>query len=107
MLSSKQFVKELTFQIKMLEFHVIFKSCKTDNAETADNNLVNISEKLCLKHKDFFDVDKVKQQSSYQLTDHVIELKSDFESFYMQIYNMFSAELKALDEYLIKVLIKN
>ena len=107
MLSSKQFVKELTFQIKMLEFHVIFKSCKTDNAETADNNLVNISEKLCLKYRNFFDVDKAEQQPSHQLTDHVIELKPGSESLYMQIYNMFPAELKALDEYLIKALIKD
>ena len=83
MLSLKQFVKELTFQVKMLELHVIFRSCETDNTETADDGFVNILKKLCLKYRDFFDVDKAEQQSSHQLTDHVIELKSGFESFYM------------------------
>ena len=86
---------------------MIFRSCKTDNIKITDDSLVNISEKLCLKYRNFFDVDKAEQQSSYQLINHVIELKSDFKSFYMQIYNMFSAEFKAFDEYLIKVLIKN
>ena len=107
MLSLKQFVKKLTSQVKMLELCVIFRSCKTDNIKITNDDLVNVSEKLCLKYKNFFDVDKAEQQSSHQLTDHVIKLKSDFESLYMQIYNMFSAELKAFDEYLIKVLIKN
>ena len=107
MLSSKQFTKKLTLQVKMLELHVIFRSCKTDNTEIADDDLVNIFEKLCLKYRDFFNVDKAEQQSSYQLIDHIIKLKSDFKSFYMQIYNMFSAEFKVLDKYLIKVLIKN
>ena len=83
MLSLKQFVKELTSQVKVLELCVVFRSCETDDAETADDNLVNILKKLCLKYRNFFDVDKAEQQSSHQLTDHIIELKSDFESFYM------------------------
>ena len=107
MLSWKQFVKKLTSQIKVLELCVIFKSCETDNTEITDDSLVNILKKLHLKYRDFFDVDKAEQQSSHQLTDHVIELKSDFKSLYMWIYNMFLTELKALDEYLIKALIKN
>jgi hypothetical protein len=71
MLSLKQFVKELTFQVKMLELCVIFKSCETDDVKTADNiktandDFVNVSEKLCLKYKDFFDVNKTKQQLSH------------------------------------------
>ena len=65
MLSLKQFVKELTSQVKVLELHVIFRSCETDNAEIADNDLVNVLEKLCLKYKNFFDVDKAEQQSSH------------------------------------------
>ena len=77
MLFSKQFVKKLTSQIKMLELHVIFRFCKTDNVEIINDDLVNIFKKLCLKYKDFFDVDKAEQQSSHQLTDHVIKLKSD------------------------------
>ena len=82
-LSSKQFTKELTSQVKVLELHVIFKSCEIDDIKITDDSLVNVSKKLCLKYKDFFDVDKAEQQSSHQLTDHVIELKSDFKSFYM------------------------
>jgi len=65
MLSSKQFTKKLTSQIKMLELHVIFKSCETDDAEITNDDLVNVSEKLHLKYRNFFDVDKAEQQSSY------------------------------------------
>ena len=89
MLFSKQFMKELTLQVKMLELHVIFKSCETDDVKTANNvkiindDLVNISEKLCLKYRNFFNVNKAEQQSSHQLTDHVIELKSNSELLYM------------------------
>ena len=83
MLSSKQFMKKLTLQVKMLELCVIFRSCKTDDVEITDNSLVNVLKKLHLKYRNFFDVDKAEQQSSYWLTDHVIELKSGFESFYM------------------------
>ena len=56
-------MKKLTSQVKVLELYVIFRSCETDNTETADNNLVNIFEKLHLKYRDFFDVDKTEQQS--------------------------------------------
>src|SRR5437667_5154340 len=107
MLSLKQFTKKLISQIKILELCVTFRSCETDNIKIIDNNLVNILKKLCLKYRNFFNVDKAEQQSSHQLIDHVIELKSDFKSSYIQIYNMFSAELKALDKYLIKALIKD
>ena len=100
-------MKELTSQVKVLELHVIFKSCETDDAEITDDSLVNVLKKLCLKYRNFFDVNKAEQQSSHQLTDHVIELKPGSESLYMQIYNMFLIELKALDEYLIKALIKD
>ena len=62
---------------------MIFRSCETDNIKTADDDLINVSEKLCLKYRNFFDVDKAEQQSSHQLTDHVIELKSDSELFYI------------------------
>ena len=65
MLSLKQFIKELMLQVKVLELCVIFRSCETDNIKTADDNLVNISEKLHLKYRDFFNVDKAEQQSSH------------------------------------------
>ena len=103
----KQFMKEFILQVKILKLHVIFKSCEINNVEITNNDFVNVFEKLCLKYKNFFNVDKAEQQSFYWLTDHVIELKSDSESLYMWIYNMFLIELKALDEYLIKTLIKN
>ena len=60
MLSSKQFAKELTLQVKVLELCVIFKSCETDDVKITDDNLADVSEKLCLKYRDFFDVDKAE-----------------------------------------------
>src|SRR5436190_14181896 len=90
----------------MLELRVVFRSCKTDNAETADDGLANIPEKLRLKYRDFFNVDKAEQQPSHQPTDHAIELKPGSEPPYMQTYNMSPAELKALDKYLTKALAK-
>jgi hypothetical protein len=51
----------------VLELCVIFRSCETDDIKTADNakivndNLVNIFKKLCLKYKDFFNIDKAEQ----------------------------------------------
>ena len=54
-------------KVKMLELCVIFKSCETDDVKIADNiktandDLVNVLEKLCLKYRNFFDVDKIKQ----------------------------------------------
>ena len=43
---------------------------------------------------------------SHQITDHAIKLKSDFESLYMCMYNMFSTELKILNKYIKNVLAK-
>ena len=60
MLSLKQFVKEFISQVKVLELCVIFRSCETDNTEITDDNLVNVLEKLCLKYRNFFDVDKAE-----------------------------------------------
>ena len=112
MLFFQQFAKKLTSQVKVLELCVIFWSCETDNAETADldnssdNSLVNVSEQLCLKYRNFFNINKTEQQLFHWSTDHTIKLKSDFKLLYMQTYNMSSAELKAFDKYLIKTLIK-
>ena len=65
MLSSKQFTKKLTLQIKVLELCVIFRSCEIDDTEITDDNLVNVLKKLHLKYRNFFDVDKAEQQSSH------------------------------------------
>ena len=56
--------------------------------------------KLHQKYHDFFNIQKAEQLASHQITDHVIELKLNIKSSYMHIYNMFSAELKALKIYI-------
>jgi hypothetical protein len=109
-LSSQQFIKELTSKVKVLELCVVFRSCETDNNNikiiSLNNSLANMPEQLCLKYRNFFNINKAEQQPSYQPTDHAIELKSDSKPPYMQIYNISSAELKALDKYLTKTLTK-
>ena len=98
------------FTVKVLELRVVFKSYKIDDdAKTAslNNSLTNMPEQLCLKYRDFFNVDKAKQQPSHQSTDHAIELRPGSKPPYMQTYNMSPAELKTLDKYLIKTLIKD
>src|SRR5436190_23159214 len=105
MLSLKQFAKELTPIAKVLELRVVFRPCEIDNdAKTAslNNSLINVPEQLRLKYRDFFNVDKAEQQPSHRPTDHAIELRPDSEPPYMRTYNMSPAELKALNEYLIK-----
>ena len=62
--------------------------------------------KLCQKYCDFFNIWNADWLASHQITDHVINLKSDIKFLYMHIYNMFSAELKTLNHYLNDVLIK-
>jgi len=46
MLSSKQFAKELMPTAKVLELHVVFWPCETDDAEAADpdDSLANMPE---------------------------------------------------------------
>ena len=61
MLSLKQFAKELTSQVKVLKLYVIFRFYETDDIKITNDSLVNVSEKLCLKYKNFFDVDKAEQ----------------------------------------------
>ena len=62
--------------------------------------------KLCSKYYDFFNIQKADQLASHQIIDHVIELKSNIESSYMHIYNMSSAELKTLKNYINNFLVK-
>ena len=78
-----------------------------DKDEVKDSDLVNISERLHKQHRNFFNIYKAKQQLFHQSTDHIIDLKLNTELPYMHTYNMFSAELKALDSYLNKALIKD
>ncbi len=65
-----------------------------------------MSKHLHQKYQDFFNIYNTDQLVSHQATNHVIELKSDTESSYMHMYNMFSAELKTLDNYLNDILVK-
>ena len=58
------------------------------------------------KYQDFFNTYNADQLASYQAADHVIEFKFDTKSLYMCMYNMFSAELKTLDNYLNDALVK-
>lgn len=107
MIFMKQFAKELTFKAQVLELHVIFRSCEMNENKAITNNFSNILKSLHFKYRNFFNIDKAEQQPLHQPTDHTIELKSDTELSYMCIYNMFSAELKALNEYLTKALVKS
>ena len=70
-------------------------------------NLSNVSERLCLRYRNFFNVHKAEQQPPYQPTNHTIKLKPDTEPPYMCTYNMSPAELKALDIYLNNTLTKD
>ena len=62
--------------------------------------------KLHSKYHDFFNIQKTDQLASHQIINHAIELKSDTESSYMCTYNMSSAELKTLKNYINNFLIK-
>ena len=105
MLPPQQFAKELILQAKVLELRAIYQPSKTGKA--VDDSLKHVPEQLCLRYQNFFNINKAEQQSPHWPINHAIELKPDSESFYMRIYNMSPAELKTLDEYLNKTLIKD
>ena len=63
MLSSKKFTKELISIVKILELRVVFQSCEADDnvkATSLDNNFINIPEQLCLKYRNFFNINKAE-----------------------------------------------
>ena len=63
-LSFKQFIKELISIIKVLKLRVIFKPYETDDdikIINLNNSLANVFKQLCLKYRDFFNIDKVEQ----------------------------------------------
>ena len=70
------------------------------------DNLTNMSKKLCQKYHDFFNIQNADQLASHQITDHAIDFKFNIKFSYMHTYNMFSAELKTLNNYLNNILIK-
>jgi len=77
-----------------------------DDKSNIFNNLNNMSKYFHQKYWDFFNIYNTDWLASHQAADHAIELKSDIKSSYMHTYNMFSAELKTLDNYLNNILIK-
>ena len=102
------FVKKLASIAHVFEVWTAYRLCLDSNDETdfwknncnSSDDLTNMLEKLCQKYHDFFNIQKAEQLTSYWVTDHAIELKLDIKSLYMHIYNMFSAELKALKIYI-------
>lgn len=108
MVTSQQFARELISQAQVLELKIVFRSCKDKdfkvNKECKD--LDQVSKRLHMRYRNFFNINKAEQQPLHQLTNHAIELKPSSEPLYIQTYNMLPAELKALDKYLTKALTK-
>ena len=108
------FVKKLVSITCVFEIQTAYRSCLDNDDETnfwknnynTSDNLTNMFKKLCLKYCNFFNIQKADQLISYQITDSAIKFKSDTESLYMCIYNMFSTELKTLKNYINNFLIK-
>ena len=113
-ISAHYFIKKLASITYVFEIWTAYRSCLDNNDETnfwknncnISDNLINVSKKLYSKYHDFFNIQKADQLAFHQVTDHAIKLKSDTESSYIHIYNMFSAELKTLKNYINNFLIK-
>ena len=111
---SHEFVKKMISTACIFEVQTAYRSCLDDNNKMnfwnvesiSSDNLTNMSKKLHQKYHDFFNIQNADWLASHQITDHMIDLKSDTEFSYMHMYNMFSAELKILNNYLNNVLIK-
>ena len=113
-ISAYYFVKKLVSITHVFEVWTAYRSCLDNDNETnfwnvkntSLNDLINVSKKLCQKYHDFFNTWNADQLASHQITDHAIDLKFNTEFLYMCMYNMFSAELKTLNNYLNNILIK-
>ena len=98
----------------VFEIWIAYRSCLDDNNETnfwnvksiSSDDLTNMSKKLCQKYHNFFNIWNADQLTSHQIIDHVIDFKSNTEFLYMCMYNMFSAELKTLNNYFNNILVK-
>ncbi len=115
-ISSSNFIKKLSFTACVFSIQTAYWSCLNNNydkhmnfwddkSDTSDN-FSNMSKHLCQKYQDFFNTHNADQLASHQAADHAIELKLNMKSSYMYTYNMFSAELKTLDNYLNNTLVK-
>ena len=97
----------------IFEIWTAYRSCLDDNEidfwnieSISFDDLINILKKLCQKYHDFFNIQNADWLIFHQVTNHVIDLKSDTEFLYMCTYNMFLAELKTLNNYLNDALVK-
>ncbi len=98
----------------IFEVWTTYRSCLDDDDKTdlwndesvSSNDLINMLKKLCQKYHNFFNIWNADWLASYWVTDHMINLKSDTEFLYMCMYNMFSAKLKTLNNYLNNILVK-
>ena len=98
----------------VFKVQIAYKSCLDDNNEInfwniesiSFDNFTNMSKKLCQKYHNFFNIQNTDQLIFHQVTDHVIDLKSDIKLSYMCTYNMFLTELKTLNNYLNNILVK-
>ena len=77
-----------------------------DVKSISSDDLTNMFKKLHQKYHNFFNTWNADWLASHWVTDHAIDLKSDTELSYMHMYNMFSTELKILNNYLNNTLVK-
>ena len=77
-----------------------------DDDSSISDDLINVFKKLHQKYCDFFNTWNADQLASHQITDHVIDLKSNIKFLYMHTYNMFLTELKTLNNYFNDTLVK-
>ena len=99
----------------VFSIQTVYRLCFDDDNNKADfwndnsdisNDFTNMFKKLHAKYHDFFNIWNANWLASHQITDHVIDLKLNTEFSYMCMYNMFSAELKTLNNYLNNALVK-
>ena len=74
--------------------------------ENSDIDLSNVPKNLRHRFRDFFNIRNASRLALHQATNHAIELKPGTEPPYIRIYNISSAKLKALDNYINEALTK-
>ena len=98
----------------IFEVQTAYRSCLDDddemnfwNVESVSlDNLINVFKKLHQKYHNFFNIQNADWLVSHQITNHVIDFKLNIKFSYMHTYNMFSAELKTLNNYFNNILVK-
>ena len=112
-MSSHEFTKKLISTAHIFEVQTVYRSCLDNNeadfwndkSDTSDD-LTNMLKKLCQKYHNFFNIWNADWLASYQIINHAINLKFNIKFSYMHTYNMSSAELKTLNNYLNNTLVK-